>query len=235
MNLRRHASRLAMRILECKLVARPLVKALLRLNHWSAAQAGSLSCLLEPDGLHPKHRITRYHDWFMERLRPEWRVLDIGCGNGAMARDLRQVCAEVVGVDLNPRNIEIARARYAAPGIDYLCADALKYPFEAGFAAATLSNVLEHIEDRAGFLIDLRRRLGPNCLLLVRVPLLTRDWLTPYKRELGLEWRLDSTHWTEYEPQQLRQELALAGYGIESLETRFGELFALARPLSGDA
>lgn len=234
MKPRQAASLLASKVLEHKCVSLPLVKALLRLNHWTAKQAGSLSCLLEPDGLHPKHRITKYHDWFASRLEPHWRVLDIGCGNGAMARDLRRRCAAVVGVDLTPRNIEIARSRFAAPGVDYLCADALELPFEGAFDAATLSNVLEHIEDRTGFLSRLRERLGSECVLLVRVPLLTRDWLTPYKRELGLEWRLDLTHYTEYEPEQLRQELDRAGYALESLEVRFGELFVQARPRAGD-
>ena len=37
------------------------------------------------DGVHVKHRLMHYHDFFLERLRAGERVLDIGCGYGAVA------------------------------------------------------------------------------------------------------------------------------------------------------
>ena len=34
------------------------------------------------NGVHPKHRLTNYHEFFTRRLKPGEVVLDIGCGPG---------------------------------------------------------------------------------------------------------------------------------------------------------
>jgi hypothetical protein len=34
------------------------------------------------NGIHPKHRLMKYHDFFVNRVQREERVLDIGCGIG---------------------------------------------------------------------------------------------------------------------------------------------------------
>jgi len=44
------------------------------------------------------------------RTRPERRILEIGCGNGAMARRLSQEGYSVVGIDPSESGIRIARA-----------------------------------------------------------------------------------------------------------------------------
>jgi hypothetical protein len=52
-------------------------------------------------GIHVKHRLTRYHDFFVQRIYPDERVLDVGCGNGAVAYDVAdRAKARVVGIDL---------------------------------------------------------------------------------------------------------------------------------------
>ena len=53
-------------------------------------------------------------------------VLDVGCGNGYLARELARRGARVTGIDISPRMIEHARAQEAAEplGIDYRVADA---------------------------------------------------------------------------------------------------------------
>jgi 2-polyprenyl-3-methyl-5-hydroxy-6-metoxy-1,4-benzoquinol methylase len=53
-------------------------------------------------------------------------VLDVGCGNGYLARELARRGARMTGIDISPRMIEHARAQEAADplGIDYRVADA---------------------------------------------------------------------------------------------------------------
>lgn len=41
--------------------------------------------------------------------------------------------------------------------------------------------------------------------------MINRDWITLYKKELGVEWRLDPTHCTEYTLESLKEELQKAG------------------------
>jgi 2-polyprenyl-3-methyl-5-hydroxy-6-metoxy-1,4-benzoquinol methylase len=41
-------------------------------------------------GVHTKHRLTHYHNFFVSRIRAGERVLDIGCGIGAVAHDVAE-------------------------------------------------------------------------------------------------------------------------------------------------
>jgi len=193
-----------------------------------------LSAGLEADGLHPKHRLMKYHDWFTLKLKKDWDVLDIGCGNGALAYDMKSACRSVTGIDIEKRSIDEAKKKFTRFGIDYICADALEYGFKTGFHAVVLSNVLEHIENRVEFLKRIyanQDKLLPPVLLL-RVPMITRDWITLYKREKGVEWRLDHTHFTEYTLYQVFDEMDQAGLMVESYEVQFGEFYGVMKKLN---
>ena len=61
---------------------------------------------------------------------------------------------------------------------------------------------------------------------LIRVPVFERDWRVPLKRELGVEWRLDPTHETEYTLESFEKEMAAAGLRITYQEVRWGEIWA---------
>jgi hypothetical protein len=64
---------------------------------------------------------------------------------------------------------------------------------------------------------------------LIRVPLLERDWTIPLRRELGLEWLSDATHFTEYTVPQFESELAAAGLEMVDLQLRWSEIWAEAK------
>ena len=40
------------------------------------------------NGIHPKHKLTKYHYFFIERIKNGETVIDIGCGYGAVARSI---------------------------------------------------------------------------------------------------------------------------------------------------
>ena len=65
---------------------------------------------------------------------------------------------------------------------------------------------------------------------MLRVPLFEREWRVPLKKELGLEWRLDSTHETEYTLESFEEEMSRAGLRIAHLEVRWGEIWAETHP-----
>lgn len=181
-------------------------------------------------GIHTKHRHTRYHDFFIKHVHPGERVLDIGCGMGAVAYDVAEKAhACVVGVDLSAENIARARQRHAHPRVEFHVGDALQEMPQAPFDAVILSNVLEHLPDRPEFLRRVRQLASPS-RFLIRVPLFERDWRVPLKRELGVEWRLDPTHQTEYTLESFTQEMAAAGLRIRHQEVRWGEIWAEVVP-----
>jgi len=177
-------------------------------------------------GVHTKHRHTRYHDFFVGRIQTGQRVLDVGCGNGALTYDLASRSeAEVVGIDKNEKNIRLAQERHSHPRATYLAGDATQDLPAGAFDVVVMSNVLEHLPDRPEFL----RRLAEASQakrFLIRVPLYERDWRVPLRHELGVEWRLDQTHETEYTLESFAEEMAAARLETVHLEVRWGEIWA---------
>lgn len=94
------------------------------------------------------------------------RVLDIGCGDGALAAILRERGADVVGIDADPAMIEAARRRL--PDADFRVGDAASVPFPDGsFDLAFLVTVLCLTENRAAILREVARVLKPGGRLVV--------------------------------------------------------------------
>jgi 2-polyprenyl-3-methyl-5-hydroxy-6-metoxy-1,4-benzoquinol methylase len=186
-------------------------------------------------GVHPKHRIMRYHDFFVERVRAGERVLDVGCGKGELAFDLAERArANVTGIDVNARSLAFARARFPYERVELVEADAREWSPPASYDVVVLSNVLEHVSDRVALLRRLAELARPS-RFLIRVPVLERDWQVIMRRELGLPYFGDPTHETEYDEAQLEQELAAAGLAITELTRRWGEIWAVAETAGGRA
>jgi SAM-dependent methyltransferase len=183
-------------------------------------------------GTHTKHAHMRYHDFFTERIGPGERVLDVGCGIGAVAYSIAsKTGAKVVGIDIEPKRIEQAERENSHANLTYVVGDATVGVPEGSYDVVVLSNVLEHREERAGFLRALLASARP-ARVLIRVPLFERDWRVPLKRELGVEWRLDDDHEIEYTPATFEQETSEAGLEIVEQQLRWGEIWAELRPVA---
>ncbi len=210
------------------------LRFLFRLDELLYPVQGGLS--VEYDGgLHTKHRHTRYHNFFTDRITEADRVLDVGCGIGALALDIAEKTgARVVGIDLNEEHIRAARTRYAHPKVDYLVGDMRGAGPEGQFDVVVMSNVLEHVKDRVDLLRSIARTARPRAFLL-RVPTFERDWRVPLKEELGLDYRLDPTHEIEYTADGFASELADAGLRVVEQQFRWGEIWARAVPAAPEA
>ncbi len=215
---------IAKRTICSKFVASKVIDVILRIHNGSYYLAGLLSSSLEPNGLHPKHRILDYHQWFSSKIRHHWEVLDIGCGNGALARDLIHSCERIVGIDIDPEKIKEARELNRSNNIEFLVGDATVYPFNRQFDAVIFSNVLEHIKNRVPFLRNISRY---SDRFLFRVPMIDRDWITLYKKERGLPYLLDSSHHIEYSFNSFSREMDSAGLSIIEYRLRYGELYTV--------
>lgn len=177
-------------------------------------------------GVHTKHKHTAYHDFFVERIGANERVLDIGCGIGAVAADIAQrTGAAVHGVDLSETSIAEAKRRYNLPNLSFAMEDALSLQTDTAYDTIVLSNVLEHIVDRPGFLRHAMEATKAK-RIFIRVPLFERDWRVPLKKELGVEWRLDLDHKTEFTLDQFAEETEAAGLTLVHQEVHWGEVWA---------
>jgi len=205
------------------------LRFLFALDEHLYALQGRMS-VVHGDGVHSKHRHMRYHDFFVNRVGNNETVLDIGCGIGAVSFDVAlKAGAKVVAIDLSHANISIAQEKYVHQNIEYVAGDVLKALPGSKFDVVIMSNVLEHLPNRSTFLNNVTESTGARRLLL-RVPLFERDWRVPLKKELGMEWRLDKTHYTEYTIEQFEQEMKDAKLNIKHQEIRWGEIWAEVEP-----
>ena len=109
----------------------------------------------------------QYEELFGLDKKKALKILEIGCGPGALAGALRRMYpnAEITAVDRDSDFIEFAKAHEA--GIRFVEGDATALPFEDGAFDVTISNtVSEHIEP-ARFYGEQLRVLKPGGICLV--------------------------------------------------------------------
>jgi SAM-dependent methyltransferase len=125
------------------------------------------------------------HWWFATRTRAilayldrhlgpgrDRRVLDVGCGAGNMMHHLAHY-GTVVGVDNNPKPLEVARQR----GLDVRQGSGERLPFgDAEFDLVSLLDTVEHVPAEAQVFAECHRVLRPGGKLLVTVPAFMFLW-----------------------------------------------------------
>lgn len=182
-----------------------------------------------PNG-HLKSYLIKYEQFFVDHVAGCQIVMDLGCGQGTIANRLGEIPSlqKVIGVDLNEKSLEIARQN-CPPKVTYLAADVTKIKLDDLVDCIVLSNVLEHIDHRKELLQQLQDTY-PLKKIIIRVPLFERDWRIPLRREVGAEWRLDTTHFTEYTLESFADEMEKSGLEVTHQEIRWGEIWSVLRP-----
>jgi SAM-dependent methyltransferase len=89
---------------------------------------------------------------------PGERILDLGCGDGALTRRIVDAGAEVVGVDPSPSFVEAARER----GVDARLGDGQKLKFDCEFDAVFSNAALHWMNDAEAVVGGVRRALKPG-------------------------------------------------------------------------
>jgi 2-polyprenyl-3-methyl-5-hydroxy-6-metoxy-1,4-benzoquinol methylase len=151
-------------------------------------------------------------------------VLDVGCGGGATAAELKRRFPSATVVGIEP---VVAAARRAEQRLDrVLCANAETLDFGAAelapgtFDLIFAADVLEHMYDPWRMLERLRELLAPGGHLIASIPNVRNLWLleriargTFAYADEGL---LDITHIRFFTLREMRAMFADTGYQIES-------------------
>lgn len=98
-------------------------------------------------------------------------VLDVGCSSGAMLRSMKERFPEatVIGSDCVPEHLESLAIELT--GMPVLQFDVVECPFpDASVDAVVMLNVLEHIENDAEAIRQVKRILKPGGILVLEVP-----------------------------------------------------------------
>ena len=105
----------------------------------------------------------------LAELRPEHRVLDVGCGTGTLLIELRRRFPnmDVVGIDADPKALARARqkAALAAMAIQFDQGFAGSLPYRSASFDRVLSSFMFHhltADDKASMLREVRRVLKPR-------------------------------------------------------------------------
>ena len=137
-------------------------------NFWSDNVQGIMTLYLS--------RKLRFHDQFSEQYKKlfelsdyeDLKILEIGCGPGALAESLHRWFpnAQITAIDRDSRFISFAKTNI--PGIDFREGDATHLPFEdQTFDVAISNTVQEHIEPAIFWREQLRvLKPGGICLCL---------------------------------------------------------------------
>jgi len=221
------------RVLFHPIIAKFYIYSLLRMHNVVYQLVTKVSAIISPDGLHPKHQILKYKEWFNQCIKSNDVVLDVGSNTGELPVFLSNKAEYVYGIEIVERLHKKALERDNISNVEFILGDATNYDYSniKPISVVTLSNVLEHIEHRVEFLKEITENVSwedeKNRKLLIRVPMMDRDWVTIYKKNMGVEWRLDQTHYTEYTMDSFLQEMNEAGILVLESDIRFGEIYAV--------
>ncbi|MSR78073.1 MAG: class I SAM-dependent methyltransferase [Candidatus Omnitrophica bacterium] len=140
--------------------------------HWDALESGSWSKVL----CRSLPLLARYQAC-LEQIKPgSGKVIEIGCGDGALAyRIAEKGVVSVLGCDTDPTAIEIARLKIQSLPLEYKvrfeCATFESLgPFDAGFDIIVLADVIEHLEDPIGLLRTIKISGNPGGRLILTTP-----------------------------------------------------------------
>lgn len=106
------------------------------------------------------------------RSAGERRILDVGCGTGAMLARLTDF-GEAIGIDSSPEAATYCRRR----NVQMALASAIALPFpDESFDSVFVLDVLEHVQDDVAMLREIHRTLRPGGTLVMTVPALPWLW-----------------------------------------------------------
>lgn len=159
-------------------------------------------------------RLTRK---ICSRLKPGYRVLEVGCGTGNVLKVLRHACTggKVIGMELWFEGLRHAQKRTDAPLVQ---GDIRQFPFGTQFDVIGMFDVLEHIPEEHATLLAVREALAPGGTLMLTVP--AHQYLWSYFDEAA-------HHCRRYSAADIRQRLTETGFQVEFLS----EFMACTFPL----
>jgi 2-polyprenyl-3-methyl-5-hydroxy-6-metoxy-1,4-benzoquinol methylase len=162
-------------------------------------------------------RLRKVARWILEK--PAGTLLDIGCGDGAMAARFRSVGFSVYGIDASKSQVAAALAKGIDARVQDLAAESLPFQNEF-FDVIFAGEVIEHLVDTTAFLRETWRVLKYGGTLIVTTPNLA-SFENRLRLLLGIypiwvEYKLEGGqgHVRAYTPRTLKSHLRSVGFHV---------------------
>ncbi len=146
----------------------------------------------------------------------ELSMLEIGCGNGSVLSYLRESGIAVDGADIFLEGLQLCRRRGAIEGLYQV--DIMALPFIHSYDVVEALDVLEHIEDDAGALLEMNRALKPGGKLLITIP--ANKFLWGY-------WDIMAHHKRRYSRREIVTKLEQNGFTVKRISYYMFFIFPL--------
>jgi SAM-dependent methyltransferase len=172
---------------------------------------------IDPDDFAFLADVERWYFWFVARraliaaLAARYaptasRFIEIGCGSGNVINALTAARAwdRVIGTDLHPKGLSLARSRLPA-SVELLQVDARRIPFRNAFDLAGAFDVLEHIAEDELAIAQIHGVLVDGGVLIATVP---------QHRSLWSHADEAAHHVRRYQAGELEARLSDAGFQI---------------------
>ncbi len=185
----------------------------------------------------PIENLEGYHktrDMIVDRLKPEHRVLELGCGTGSTALEIAKHVQDYLATDLSPKMIEIANAKrdtQTPENLRFAVADGAGLPDFSPDVVLAL-NLIHLVPNADAMIQEIFDRLPQGGLFIAKTACL-RDgpWylavMIPLMRLIG-----KAPHVSIFSQAELTGRLQKAGFVIDETLLQKGtapRLFTIAR------
>lgn len=155
------------------------------------------------------------HSGYILTKKPNFSILDVGCGVGTISLYLASLGYRVKGLDVSARAIALAQAAQKDIGLSHVqfVRGELDHKKEK-YDLVTCFEVIEHIENDLQFARDLAAKLRPGGHLLLSTPSRLN-----FLYRIGFYQKFDAEvgHLRRYTPTEISQLLQKAGLHVQKI------------------
>lgn len=173
--------------------------------------------------IHPKHLVKNKNLWFKNYLQKKDFILDIGCGVGTDLLIAAGFVKSATGLDINKKSLSVAgelMKKSGAKNVNFYQHDAnLRLPFRNNsFDKVVCSDVLEHLKKRDFAILEIKRVLKKDGILLLVIDNPETGWKKLLKSS-ELFYFADPEHFYEYSREEIEKVLNKNDFRILSVST----------------
>ena len=154
------------------------------------------------------------------------RVLETGCGTGAIVYELSKIGCDVTGTDISSCAIEYGRKKYPGIKLEPQEAESLSSP-EDSFDIVVSFDFLEHLTDVDRHLSEVWRLLRPGGYYLFQTPNKYSNAIFETMKTKSLQWR--SYHPSLHSAGRLRRRLKENGFNVRFVKMNTINEFTLKK------